>query len=188
MQGLTWRPLQGTRAPAGRRGAQVPPAAGDRPGLLPQDGGGQPRHQGVRRCTPQSLRLPRRHLNLCSPQLENALLDRNKRLLKITDFGYAKTAQDSLPKSEVGTPNYAAPEVIAGNNATYDGAFPVTFACLCLASSDVPAQGAGKRNPPAARPHAQAMCCRPEGRRVELWGHAVHHVVPCEQPPPAVRE
>ena len=40
-------------------------------------------------------------------KLENALLDRNKRLLKITDFGYAKTAADSLPKSEVGTPNYA---------------------------------------------------------------------------------
>lgn len=44
-------------------------------------------------------------------KLENALLDRNKRLLKITDFGYAKTAADSLPKSEVGTPNYAGENV-----------------------------------------------------------------------------
>ena len=58
-------------------------------------------------------------------KLENALLDRNKRLLKITDFGYAKTAQDSLPKSEVGTPNYAAPEVISGSQKPYDGASAV---------------------------------------------------------------
>ncbi|KAK9804446.1 hypothetical protein WJX73_002124 [Symbiochloris irregularis] len=62
-------------------------------------------------------------------KLENALLDRNKRLLKITDFGYAKTAADSLPKSEVGTPNYAAPEVISGIRRTYDGTKADVWSC-----------------------------------------------------------
>ena len=38
---------------------------------------------------------------------ENVLLDKDRRLLKLTDFGYAKSNQDSLPKSKVGTPNYA---------------------------------------------------------------------------------
>lgn len=40
-------------------------------------------------------------------KLENALLDKTKRLLKLTDFGYAKRDQDSLCRSQVGTPNYA---------------------------------------------------------------------------------
>ena len=40
-------------------------------------------------------------------KLENALLDGDARLLKLTDFGYAKTEVDSLPISQVGTPNYA---------------------------------------------------------------------------------
>ena len=40
-------------------------------------------------------------------KLENTLLDGSKRLVKITDFGYAKSNDDSLPISNVGTPNYA---------------------------------------------------------------------------------
>ena len=73
---------------------------------------------GVGRCSPHHKSKQAVHRDI---KLENALLDRNKRLLKITDFGYAKTAQDSLPKSEVGTPNYAAPEVISGSQRPYDG-------------------------------------------------------------------
>lgn len=40
-------------------------------------------------------------------KLENTLLDASKRLVKITDFGYAKGQEDSVPISNVGTPNYA---------------------------------------------------------------------------------
>ena len=40
-------------------------------------------------------------------KLENTLLDESKKLIKITDFGYAKSSEDSLPISNVGTPNYA---------------------------------------------------------------------------------
>lgn len=40
-------------------------------------------------------------------KLENALLNKNKQLVKLTDFGFAKGPEDSLPKSNVGTPNYA---------------------------------------------------------------------------------
>lgn len=40
-------------------------------------------------------------------KLENTLLDGSKRLVKITDFGYAKSNIDSMPISNVGTPNYA---------------------------------------------------------------------------------
>ena len=40
-------------------------------------------------------------------KLENALLDATHTLLKITDFGYAKTSVDSSCMSLVGTPGYA---------------------------------------------------------------------------------
>ena len=40
-------------------------------------------------------------------KLENALLDVTHTLLKITDFGYAKTSVDSSCMSLVGTPGYA---------------------------------------------------------------------------------
>ena len=40
-------------------------------------------------------------------KLENALLDKSKSLVKLTDFGFAKGPEDSVPKSNVGTPNYA---------------------------------------------------------------------------------
>ena len=47
-------------------------------------------------------------LHLCRDiKLENTLLDGSKRLVKITDFGYAKSNIDSMPISNVGTPNYA---------------------------------------------------------------------------------
>ena len=43
-------------------------------------------------------------------KLENTLIDRDdnrrKHILKITDFGYCKSDQESLPKSKVGTPGY----------------------------------------------------------------------------------
>ena len=40
-------------------------------------------------------------------KLENTLLDGSpKPLVKITDFGYCKSDQESLPKSKVGTPGY----------------------------------------------------------------------------------
>ena len=40
-------------------------------------------------------------------KLENTLLDESpKPLVKITDFGYCKASNDSLPKSKVGTPGY----------------------------------------------------------------------------------
>ena len=45
-------------------------------------------------------------------KLENALLDSTHTLLKITDFGYAKTSADSNCLSLVGTPGYAG-EMIA---------------------------------------------------------------------------
>lgn len=40
-------------------------------------------------------------------KLENTLLSQDKMLVKLTDFGFAKGPEDSLPKSSVGTPNYA---------------------------------------------------------------------------------
>ena len=39
-------------------------------------------------------------------KLENTLLDANKKLVKLSDFGFAKGPEDSLPKSHVGTPGY----------------------------------------------------------------------------------
>ena len=44
-------------------------------------------------------------------KLENTLLDASpKPLVKITDFGYCKASNDSLPKSKVGTPGYTGAE------------------------------------------------------------------------------
>eukprot|EP00983_Pelagomonas_calceolata_P073591 1152183-Pelagomonas_calceolata.AAC.4 len=46
-------------------------------------------------------------------KLENTLLDGSAvPKLKICDFGYSKSSQDSQPKSTVGTPAYIAPEVL----------------------------------------------------------------------------
>jgi serine/threonine-protein kinase SRK2 len=47
-------------------------------------------------------------------KLENTLLDASpKPLVKITDFGYCKASNDSLPKSKVGTPGYTGAELPA---------------------------------------------------------------------------
>ena len=40
-------------------------------------------------------------------KLENLLLDASKKLLKLTDWGFAKRDLDSLCRSHVGTPDYA---------------------------------------------------------------------------------
>lgn len=48
-------------------------------------------------------------------KLENTLLDGSpKPLVKITDFGYCKSDQESLPKSKVGTPGYTGTVVLSG--------------------------------------------------------------------------
>ena len=61
---------------------------------------------GKNRCSEQCT--DRRRTMCCRDiKLENTLLDKSKRLVKLTDFGFAKGPEDSLPKSNVGTPNYA---------------------------------------------------------------------------------
>ena len=57
-------------------------------------------------------------------KLENALLDvgpdgKAAPRLKICDFGYSKSSNDSDPKTTVGTPAYIAPEVL--QTKKYDG-------------------------------------------------------------------
>ena len=124
-------------------------------------------------------------------KLENALLDRNRRLLKITDFGYAKTAQDSLPKSEVGTPNYAAPEVISGSQMPYDGEPPATRLC---SSRRVRAQPAGREHgrEPGARPvwvclsSASAQACCVRVLRGDTRGQLHGYVGLCMLPAPEI--
>ncbi|CAK0781377.1 hypothetical protein CVIRNUC_005358 [Coccomyxa viridis] len=62
-------------------------------------------------------------------KLENTLLDASpKPLVKITDFGYCKASNDSLPKSKVGTPGYTAPEVISAKTH-YDGTKADIWSC-----------------------------------------------------------
>ncbi|KAK9789929.1 hypothetical protein WJX73_007909 [Symbiochloris irregularis] len=62
-------------------------------------------------------------------KLENALLDASHTLLKITDFGYAKTSNDSNCMSLVGTPGYAAPEVVSAARKQYDGTKADMWSC-----------------------------------------------------------
>jgi len=62
-------------------------------------------------------------------KLENTLLDGSpKPLVKITDFGYCKSDQESLPKSKVGTPGYTAPEIISARGS-YDGKKADVWSC-----------------------------------------------------------
>ena len=52
-------------------------------------------------------------------KLENTLIDNTTKLIKITDFGYAKrTNQDSMPKSNVGTQNYAGADALLATKST----------------------------------------------------------------------
>ncbi|KAL6763166.1 kinase-like domain-containing protein [Haematococcus lacustris] len=61
-------------------------------------------------------------------KLENTLLDgRHAPRVKICDFGYSKSAQDSNPKSTVGTPAYIAPEVL--RRAEYNGQAADVWSC-----------------------------------------------------------
>ncbi|KAJ9510622.1 hypothetical protein QJQ45_027499 [Haematococcus lacustris] len=61
-------------------------------------------------------------------KLENILLDgRHAPQVKICDFGYSKSDQDSNPKSTVGTPAYIAPEVL--RHVEYDGQAADVWSC-----------------------------------------------------------
>ncbi|KAK9837894.1 hypothetical protein WJX74_007403 [Apatococcus lobatus] len=65
-------------------------------------------------------------------KLENSLLDGSKKpLLKLCDFGYSKSNIDSVPKSNVGTPGYAGPEVISGLRE-YNGQLADIWSCGCV--------------------------------------------------------
>jgi serine/threonine protein kinase len=52
-------------------------------------------------------------------KLENLLLDKDGKVLKIADFGFAKAQDQSMPKTILGTAVYVAPEVL--ENHRYDG-------------------------------------------------------------------
>lgn len=61
-------------------------------------------------------------------KLENTLLDNSIRpLVKITDFGFCKSASDSDPKSKVGTPGCMAPELLT--KRTYCGKKADAWSC-----------------------------------------------------------
>ena len=70
-------------------------------------------------------------------KLENALLDGTHTLLKITDFGYAKTSADSNCLSLVGTPGYA-------------GALPLMLCCHLRACAFACGRMRGIMQAPAA--------------------------------------
>ncbi|CAD7702480.1 unnamed protein product [Ostreobium quekettii] len=68
-------------------------------------------------------------------KLENILLDREERLLKVCDFGFSKGGDDSEPKTCVGTPSYLAPEVLRNgvHKKRYDGKRVDIWTCgVCL--------------------------------------------------------
>jgi serine/threonine protein kinase len=60
-------------------------------------------------------------------KLENLLLDEQGKVLKITDFGFAKFQVDSMPKTILGTAVYVSPEVL--ENKTYDGFLADVWSC-----------------------------------------------------------
>ena len=63
-------------------------------------------------------------------KLENTLLDASpKPLVKITDFGYCKASNDSLPKSKVGTPGYTGG---LANPGTVHPICPVKYVYSCM--------------------------------------------------------
>lgn len=65
-------------------------------------------------------------------KLENTLLhgDKDKPQLKICDFGYSKSENESVPKTTVGTPAYIAPELLQKKgNSPYDGQLADVWSC-----------------------------------------------------------
>ena len=78
-------------------------------------------------------------------KLENTLLDGSKRLVKITDFGYAKSNIDSMPISNVGTPNYAGKKF-----ASLNGLSSQNISTLCSVASS------------GASCFSHTYCCRPD--------------------------
>ena len=62
-------------------------------------------------------------------KLENLLLDEKGEVLKITDFGFAKIQNDSMPKTILGTAVYVAPEVLDSSSTGYDGFLADVWSC-----------------------------------------------------------
>ena len=60
-------------------------------------------------------------------KLENLLLDESGKVLKITDFGFAKFQDASMPKTILGTAVYVAPEVL--EEGAYDGYKADVWSC-----------------------------------------------------------
>ncbi|CAK0733351.1 hypothetical protein CVIRNUC_000261 [Coccomyxa viridis] len=62
-------------------------------------------------------------------KLENVLLggDKKKPIIKLTDFGFSKSVQDSIPTTICGTLGYMAPEVLLGQE--YDGMKADVWSC-----------------------------------------------------------
>eukprot|EP01052_Picozoa_sp_SAG31_P012648 SAG31_NODE_744_length_12415_cov_74.120900_7_plen_174_part_00 len=60
-------------------------------------------------------------------KLENLLLDASGKVLKITDFGFAKNLSEGVAKTVLGTAVYVAPEVLDG--LEYDGYQVDIWAC-----------------------------------------------------------
>lgn len=68
-------------------------------------------------------------------KLENLLLDKEKKLLKVCDFGFSKQPKYTIPRTLVGTPCYFAPEVLKAKlgAAPYDGYKVDVWTCgVCL--------------------------------------------------------
>ena len=67
-------------------------------------------------------------------KLENTLIDNTTKLIKITDFGYAKREnQDSMPISNVGTQNYAGADTLLATTTHWWSRliFPGALEAIC---------------------------------------------------------
>ena len=123
--------------------------------------------------------------------VQNVLLVRTKgrpAVMKICDFGYAKTVDDSAPKTRAGTLHYVAPGVrvrvrmsegeLWGRNPTCSGSLPGSRGHRCRRLHPMPASHLmpchsrrGAANGPGA---AVQRLCR---RCVVVRRAAVHHAV-----------